>query len=201
MKKQDDYLATSLWYREVIKDPYQVIAKFFTCATINSYRKTIKDVLISISKDKLYRKDSPGDLLLEFKMIESVINAAYLMNHEKKKSPIDISPTDVFNKNLYCGRHTYLTEWDYFPRSLSMKEFIDPYSVFKKFFRYQKLEGWKKDMQEILEYALADISFFEGGLTFDVLSIYFHLTKLLEAAHLIDVREVNHVGGRIKNRF
>ena len=32
----------------------------------------------------------------------------------------------------------------------------------------------------------------------DLLRIYFHLTKLMEAAHLIDVREVTHVGGELK---
>lgn len=201
MGKHDDYLSTSLWYREEIKDPYQVIAEFFSGDSIAGYRKTIKDVLISISKDELYRKDRPGDLLYEFKMIESVMNAAYLINEDKKKSPIEVRSHDLLNKSLYCGRQTYLTEWDYFPRSLSMKEYVNPYLAFKRFFRYQKLEEWKKDMQEILEYALTDMSFFEAGLTFDVLSIYVHLTKLLEAAHLVDVREVTHVGGYIKNRF
>jgi hypothetical protein len=201
MKKHDEYLATSVWYREVIKDPYQVIAEFFTSATIASYRKTIKGVLIAISKEKFYENESPSDLLYDFKMIESVINAAYIINQEKKKPPIEVSPTDVFNKNLYCGIDSKDTEWDYFPRSLSMKEFIDPYLAFKKFFRYQKLGAWKRDMQKILQYAISDVSFFEAGLTFDVLSIYFHLTKLVEAAHLIDVRENTHVGGQIKNRF
>jgi hypothetical protein len=33
------------------------------------------------------------------------------------------------------------------------------------------------------------------------LSLYFQLTKLVEAAHLIDVREVNHVGWHVKNRI
>jgi len=31
--------------------------------------------------------------------------------------------------------------------------------------------------------------------------LYSHLTKLVEAAHLIGVREVNHIGGRIKRRI
>jgi hypothetical protein len=35
----------------------------------------------------------------------------------------------------------------------------------------------------------------EAGKDFDTLPIYFHLTKLVEAVHLIDVREINHIGG------
>ncbi|WP_278248442.1 hypothetical protein [Niastella populi] len=34
----------------------------------------------------------------------------------------------------------------------------------------------------------------------DMLSLYFHLCKLVEAAHLIDVRENNHIGGIPKIR-
>jgi hypothetical protein len=41
----------------------------------------------------------------------------------------------------------------------------------------------------------------EAGIDFDTLPIYFHLTKLVEAVHLIDVREITHIGGRIKNRL
>jgi len=201
MKKHDDYLATSIWYREVIEDPYQVIAEYFSYVSIDSFRKKFKGVLIAIEKDKLYRTDRPTDLLYDFKMIESVMNAAFIINHEKKKSPLDISPSDAFNKNLYCGRYSSHTDWDYFPRSISMKEFIDPYLAFKKFFKYKEIGEWKNVMERIFEYAITDASFFEGGLVFDALSVYFHLTKLFEAAHLIDVREVTHVGGMIKNRF
>lgn len=81
-----------------------------------------------------------------------------------------------------------------------MKEFIDPYLVFKKFFKTKEIGEWKKIMEKIFEFAITDASFFEGGLDLDALSVYFHLTKLFEAAHLIDVREVTHVGGQIKNR-
>jgi hypothetical protein len=34
MKKNDDYLSTSLWYRKVIKDPYQTIAEYFSYVAI-----------------------------------------------------------------------------------------------------------------------------------------------------------------------
>jgi hypothetical protein len=200
MKKNNDYLSTSLWYRKEIKDPYQTIGEYFSYVTIDSFRKKIKGVLIAVEKDQLYRKDGPTDLLYDFKMIESVMNAAYIINQENKKSPFDISPADVFNKNLYYGRYSKRTEWDYFPRSLSMKEFIDPYLVFKKFFKTKEIGEWKNVMEKIFEYAITDASFIEGGLDLDALSVYFHLTKLFEAAHLIDVREVTHVGGQIKNR-
>lgn len=195
-----DYLETSLWYREKIIDPYQIIAEFFSAADIASYRDTIKGVLQAACSDRIWRKNSPGDLLYKFKMFESVINAAYLVNKEKKTSPLSIDYKDIFNPNLYIGWRSNNKEWDYFPRLLSFKEYSNPYLAFKRFFKYLKISQWKQDLSCLLDYALIETSLFEAGIEIDTLSIYFHLTKLVEAAHLIDVREINHIGGRIKNR-
>jgi len=200
MKKKAEYLTTSIWYREPITDPYQTIAEFFSAADPATYRKDIKDILKTASSNHSWRKSNPGDLLYHLKLIESVINAAFLINKEKKESPLDITPKDIFNPNLYCGWHANNTEWDYFPRGLSFKEFSNPYRAFSHFFKYLSLPEWKTILQEVSEYALANDSLFESGVDMDILSIYIYLTKLVEAAHLIDVREVNHIGGHIKNR-
>jgi len=201
MEQEYDYIDTSIWYKNVITDPYQTIAEFFTAADLAYYRRTIKRAINVASSDKVWNKTSPGDLLWFFERLESAINAAYLINKEKKKSPLSIGKEDVFNPNLYCSWHGDLTEWDFFPRSLSLKEYIDPYLAFKKFFKYLKLDEWKEELHDLMEFALGKTSFSEACVDFDTLNIYFHLTKLIEAAHLIDVREVTHIGGNIKNRL
>lgn len=197
-KEQQDYLLTSCWYKEIIIDPYQVIAAAFDFSDLAPYRKVIKGVLLSIHQNKIYYKDAPANLLYEFKMLESVVNAAYIINKEKRKSPIEVWTSDLFNKNLYCGWRSNSNGWADFPRSLSMQEYINPYLVFKKFFKYQKLDKWKEDLQEMLDYGLSKNS---DCVELDLLQLYLHLTKLIEAAHLIDVREITHVGGHIKNRL
>lgn len=194
-----DYLETSIWYKERIKDPYQVIAAFFSAADIASHRKRIRVFLKASCSDKIWRKDNPGDLLHDFKLIESVINAAYVLNKEKKKSPIEITSYDLLNRNLYSNDMD--NDWNCFPRSLSRKEYINPYRVFKNFFDYQELEKWKKELQAILNYALVSTGLTESETELNVLSIYIHLNKLVEAAHLIDVREITHIEGHIKNRL
>ena len=200
MKKHDEYLSTSLWYRERITDPYQTIAEFFSFADVASQRKHIITMLKVACSGHSWRKTDPGDLLYHLKIIESVINAAFLINKEKKQSPLDITQKDIFNPNLFCGRHAHNGEWDYFPRVLSFKEFSNPYLAFTHFFKYLALSEWKSQLQEILQYALVEDSLFASGTDMDILSIYIYLIKLVEAAHLIDVREINHIGGRIKNR-
>jgi hypothetical protein len=201
MKQEPDYLKTSIWYKEKISDPYEVIAEFFFDADIATHRKMVRDILLAASSDKVYDKDSPCDLLLQFKFMESLINAAYLINEEEKESPLKIEKKDVFNPNLYCSWHKDLTEWDFFPRVLSLKEYINPYFVFKRFFKHKTLSEWKQELQEILDYTLARSSISESVMNIDSLSVYFFLCKLVEAAHLIDVREISHISGFIKNRI
>jgi len=200
MKPDHDYIDTSIWYKEEITDPYQVIAEFFAAADVASHRKDIKDAIKAACSGHSWSKKNPGDLLFHFEKLESVINAAYLINKEKKKSPLSIGKDDLFNPNLFCSWHADLTAWDFFPRSLSLKEFIDPYLVFKRFFKYLSLPEWKRELHDIVEYSLVETSFSEACIDFDTLPIYFHLTKLVEAAHLIDVREITHIGGIIKSK-
>ena len=200
MKSAKNYLQTSLWYKEKITDPYQVIAEFFCSAGLTAYRKCIKAALGAVSGKHIWRKYNPGDLLYEFKMIESVINAAYLINKENKTSPLIIKKESSFNPTFFCGWHVDSTQWDYFPRVLSFKEYVNPYLTFKRFFKYLSLPKWKQELQDLLEYALVETSLAEAGIEKDMLSLYLHLTKLVEAAHLIDVRETTHIGGHLKNR-
>jgi hypothetical protein len=201
MKSAHDYLRTSLWYKEKITDPYQVFAEFFLSADLTAHRKCIKDALRAASGKHIWRKINPGDLLYDFKMIESVINAAYVINKEKKKSPIIITKENSFNPNLFCGWQADFILWRHFSRILSFKEYANPYLIFKRFFKYLSLAEWKRELNDLLEYALVETSMYEAGIYKDVLSLYFHLIKLVEAAHLIDVREINHIGGIPKNRI
>jgi len=83
---------------------------------------------------------------------------------------------------------------------LSLKEYSDPYVVFKRFFKFLSLAEWKRELNDILEYALVTTSFWDAGIEANSLSIFIHLTKLVEAVQLIDVREINHIGGNIKNK-
>jgi hypothetical protein len=202
MKHEHDYLDTSIWYKEKITDPYQIFAEFFSAADVVSHKRTVKNALSAASSDRIYNKRNPGDLLFNLGQLESVINAAHILNKEKKRSPLSIEINSVFDPNLFRGwLGGDLTDWDYFPRMLSLKEYKNPYVVFKRFFKFQDLAAWKEDLRTISEYALVKTSLSEACIDMDTLSIYCYLTKLIEAAHLIDVREVTHVGGHIKNRY
>ncbi|MCF1713319.1 hypothetical protein L0U88_01595 [Flavihumibacter sp. RY-1] len=74
-----EYLETSVWFKDKITDPYQIIAAFFDAADIAYHRKIIKNILQVACSDRCWEKQEPGRLLYEFSLLESVINAAWLL--------------------------------------------------------------------------------------------------------------------------
>ena len=201
MQEQHDYLKTSLWCKERITDPYQIIAEIFDEANISIYRKNIKNILSAAYSYKRWKKDITNNPMFTFEKLELIINAAYLINKEHKHSPLIISMSDIFNPNLYYGWHTNYTQWDYFPKMLAFEEFVNPYLAIKRFFNYNNLLNWKKILKYLSEYALSSNNITKNINHSDCISIYHYLIKLVEAVHLIDVREINHIGGYIKNRM
>jgi hypothetical protein len=201
MNHQEDKFETRDWLNEIITDPYQVIAEFYSTDDVASYRKMIKGVLTVCSTKQVYECCDPGVLYSYFKRLKSIIDATHAINDEKRSNPVNIAPSDVFNRNSYCGHLTYVSDWDYFPRTLSMKEYFNPYQAFKRFFKYQSLENWKSILDNVLHYALIRESFFNVGEEINTVALYFQLTKLLEASHLVDVRENTHIRGRLKKRL
>ncbi|MEO6683511.1 MAG: hypothetical protein ABIN48_11880 [Ginsengibacter sp.] len=195
-KLPTDIFNTQRWFDKDITDPYQVVAEFFSHAEVYHFRSVIKKLLFYAESDKIYKGKPPADVYLYMRIIDSLIRAAYVLK-DKKKGSVKVLKVDVFNKKYYCSHYKFSNEWTDFPRSLALEEFCNPYQVFRKFFKYQDLEKWIRDLELITDTALTPA---RGCLMLDRLVTYFHLVKLIEAAHLIDVREVTHIGETLKNR-
>jgi len=198
MKKKKapaDIFETKCWEYEVIKDPYQVFARCFCFADISSFRKAIRHALLFATTSKIYNKEEPAALLAKFKAVVSVILASHKINQHKKCSPLQLTLKEFADKRLYARPYATCCEWEYLPKMLTAKEYRNPYIVFRKFFKYQPVEQWRENVELVIDYALAG---YKEACDLNLLQIYFHLTKLMEAAHIIDVREVTHVGGHLK---
>jgi len=197
-KAPEDIFETKGWEYQIINDPYQVFATCFCFADISSFRKTIRQVLLFATKSRIYNKEEPAALLARFKAINSIILAAYTINKDKKSGSLNLSLKQFAGRRFYSRPDATCPEWEYLPRMLTTREYQDPYIVFRKFFKYQSVDKWREDLDLVLDYALAA---YTEGCDLNLLELYFHLTKLIEAAHLIDVREVTHVGGDLKPNF
>jgi hypothetical protein len=145
---------------------------------------------------KIYKDKPAADVLLSMRIIHSVIKAAHILK-EKKSSEIVIDKNDLLNNKYFCCNRMLNDDWTDFPRFLSKKEYCNPYAVFRKFFKYQSLDSWLTIWKDTIDGALCPE---EARFSINEITVYTQLEKLIEAAHLIDVRENVHVGGRLKNR-
>jgi len=123
-----------------------------------------------------------------------LLEAAWLLQQDPALRQVAeitvVKATGLPVPGLYCGRVCkQYTGWDYFPRYLNRKEFADPYRVFHKLLRYKRLPEWRDMIQHLFSALVSgkriyvcceDKNFHLTGR---------HLLKLVEAAHLVWVRE------------
>ncbi|MFY0255975.1 hypothetical protein ACDQ55_18700 [Chitinophaga sp. 30R24] len=188
---------------EEIRDPHEVIHEYYSAHDMPRARQILNKWLCSTSKEKPGKQSASG-LQFFYERTESLIEAAFLveqLDNSGRKAIImqneDDEEIDLMNPRLFCAwiRQSkgegvaYREIWDNFPRSLSYKEFLNPYLVFEKFFLFLTLGEWRELLRELFSMGLSCRTFFDETLDFDMLGIKKHLEKLIEACHLIDVRE------------
>ena len=190
-----DVFKTRCWNGQVITDAYQVFAFCFSKAEIAIYRNFIEELILCSQENVVYNRNEPFDTIVYMKAIRSVILAAESL--KDNKSPIEISSFEPLDKRYFL-RHSEADVWSSFPRFLSFKEYSDPYLMFQKFFKLECSKDWTKVLKEVMEFALSIDSVMP---VINTIKIYTYLSGLLEAAHLIDLREVVHIGGNLKTKF
>ncbi|MDE3185665.1 MAG: hypothetical protein KGM16_19815 [Bacteroidota bacterium] len=195
-KLSKDKFDTECWANDNIRDPYQVIAELFSASDMFHLNNTIKKLMECCISPKMYQCKPPADVLLYSRIIHSAIKAADVLK-EKQSSEIIIYENDLLNNKYFISHRVLHDDWTDFPRFLSRKEYCNPYLAFRKFFKYQSLDTWLTIWKNIVDGALCPE---EARFSINELSVYIHLIKLVEAAHLIDVRETVHVRGRLKKR-
>ncbi len=176
-------------------DPVQVIHRFFSENSLGHYRKYITSMLKAAYSEGYWKKSDPGSLLHFQQMMEQLIEAVHEFIKEGK-SDIKLNRKTLLeeaiiqeemNVSVFHAHYSEEDIWALFPRNLSLKEFQNPYLVYRKFFRSQGLEAWLKDFGELVSYALSPFGN-ESALDFDYLEIHQLLQKLVEASHLIKIR-------------
>ncbi len=190
-----DPFETQSWAMDTITSPRQVIAHCFNVEDISGFRCSVRQVLLSAASSKIHRKSDPSTVWRQFKIITSVLMAANELHPPEKQEELQIRDEQFLDSRLYAKPYSACPEWDYLPRMLNASEYKNPYLVFKRFFKDYNVGQWKAAINEVLDYAFAR---YADPCDLNLLLIYLQLTKLMEAAHLIDVREITHVGGRLK---
>lgn len=174
---------------------YQVIHAFFDCYGLSQAVGILNRIIKTADKENSWKGRSPSDVLFYMDNLTELAEAAFsIVETYDHKNEVILDHNKIENiwslaqYHTWCGWHTHATPWDFFPRHLSKKEFLDPYRALEKFTAYRSLHAWKETLKDILFHALSPTSIAEFDDGTSILGTWLHLHKLLEASHLIEVR-------------
>ncbi|NCU03990.1 MAG: hypothetical protein GXC73_08385 [Chitinophagaceae bacterium] len=175
---------------------YQTIDSFFDTFDLAAAGRLLHTAIKTADSKKIWN-DIPAEALCFIERLTELTEAVFELIHqydykEEVQIPKENTATifTLTHYETYCGWHTQRTAWDFFPRHLSKKEFRNPYKALEKFTRYKTLPQWKHILKEICMYALSPESISDLNEGESLVSTAHQLHKMLEAAHLIEVRQV-----------
>lgn len=189
-----------------MEEAYAAIAGFFDSWSLSSSRHFLYKTLRSAS-DKKACKLNASNVLFFFKSLGSLVNAALKIHHggyQKEEAILETGLDELpgpGNYAQYFGWQNQPHQWNYFPRALSKKEYFNPYRVFNKMADYANDAEWKFILEELQDFTFFNSSFSESTQIYNILEVHHLLDKMLEAAHLVDVRSIWEVNGRSRPKW
>jgi hypothetical protein len=178
-----------------IHPSYQTISDFYGTWSLSQALSMLNSGLVSAQKAKSWKEGSPASLLYFFERLEELLIASInLLEDENKREDAKLPKEDRYWRlteyEIYCGWHGASTPWDFFPRHLTKKEFLDPWKALQKIKRYKDIGKWKEQLKDLLHDALSESILDNDMSGEEVLDTWLLLHKLLEASHLIEVRAI-----------
>lgn len=181
-----DPFQTECWCLEKATDPYRVFVLCFTNAgDLDALRKLLLHIFLFIHPFEHQNEKRVYDVFIAFMAIYSVVEAAhYLCNEdEEQKTGKSTTPKNPYKNDLPAEEQSFTSHF------ITPEEYLNPLKVLRAFFKYQPREDWRTNIHEILYYCITKASI---QVEMDLFSLWFYLTKLLEAAHII---AKNKIGG------
>lgn len=170
----------------------QAIDEFFDSFDLLNARKLINQLIHTAESNKTWSGTFPCDTIWLQQNLEKLMEAAYTIvanfdyNFEAMLSPGKTKET-LNRQYSYCSKEGE-SAFQYFPRHLSQKEFLNPYRALLKFTSSENFIGWKEILKELVWHALSTSRIAHSVNDITILNIYLYLHKLVEACHLIHLR-------------
>lgn len=192
MKPSTIIQLTRIEDKDLPKD-YKNIQEFFDSITLPKALEYLTSAIRAAEAMEIWEMSTPNDLLNFFESLDSLLESVYNIVAddniiEKTTLSKKYKNPDLTNYSLYCANYDQLMSWDYFPRSLSTKEFRDPYKALALFKSIRVKEDWKEILDYIMNGALSKRSLTESGIYLETFTISEQLRKVIEGCHLIYVR-------------
>ncbi|WP_313090334.1 hypothetical protein [Chryseobacterium flavum] len=126
-------------------------------------------------KSDRWIKEDPSVLFQFHQAMRSFVRAGYLISIREKKQDFNIRPENA-------------VPW--LPGLLSEKEYRNPLQVFKKAFKEYSVEEFDCFMSGVVYFSMG---IYDRVPESNMIGPYIHLTKMLDAAHLILERRVEKI--------
>lgn len=188
-----DHLPIHLSMKMII-DPHSVIKEFYDVETdIVDLRKELKLWWRSAFSDKcLLSKPEMISLIGMRDHLLKMIDAAHVMHEKQNIDIVSMEESELLSSANFCGiPHEDYTAWDYFPRYLSRKEYINPHVMLSKFFAWKNLPEWRDILEELFSAAISECNIYGCSEDEDILKSTDYVIKLVEALYLIKVRFID----------
>jgi hypothetical protein len=180
-----------------MQNPHLVIKDFFSCYDLPFAILQLENWVRSAFAEKSRLSKSDSLLLLDIQEhLIRLLEAALLLDDESssegKTMDVQTAPdSTLLNTALFYTPHPTTQAWDCFPRHLSRTEYRNPYHVFTICLGQLDLAGWRKFLKGLFYAATYDTPI-SGAINDDDIQYTCKcLYKLLEACHLIKVREID----------
>ena len=172
MKQIKLSMDASPWAGREIRCPFSLIDAVFDFGQPEYYKDTLNELVTFMFKPKIYHKKSPDHTFVFFAVLHSLLRAAYIIH--RKSGQYKIKAPKKGSIKLCYG-------------SLNRKEFQNPLIVFKNVYACKSLEELNLALFEIVSYALNSFSDYP---TWDLITPYIHLCKILDASWQIHQRRI-----------
>jgi hypothetical protein len=182
--------------KQEMRNPYIVIQDFFETYHLHDAINYLRKWLRSAFTRKSRLNKSQSLFLLDLQeQITRLLEAALLLKDDPstdgKALNLTADDATLLNPALYYTPHKTVLAWDCFPRHLSRAEYANPYSVFEKCLEQLDLAGWRQLLKDLFYAATYDVNICEEVQDDDLYHTCRCLFKLLEACHLVKVREID----------
>jgi hypothetical protein len=178
---------------EKVREYHEPIHDFFDSFPLSHARIYLLSACKAAESNHIWNKKPPVDLLFFFESLERLLSAVFAVVKSDKFSLKAVirkhaDTPDLNLHELYRTSTDEFSAWNCFPRSLSGKEYTNPYRVLQKVGERASKKEWNGILRDILHYALGSSSLSELGVNLEMVTISELLLKMLDACHLIDVR-------------
>lgn len=182
---------------QMISQPMDTISNFFSIYhypdAVRHLKRLIKMIFENSKANNL--DDHASEIIFFYENLIQLLEISWVITQqETSDTPATIEQqfedqSQMLNPILYTPKaHRHLA-FQFFPRNLSSDEFRNPYQVFPKLFKHYSLTEWKDQLNNIFHLAM---SRYAGNVCSTETNLYILprlLSKMIDASHLINVRE------------